>query len=179
MIKAIIGLGNPGRQYYFTRHNIGFRVVDRIAEQCGASWRSQSLFESARVCIGDKEVVLVKPLTFMNNSGKVIPYLRERCIESREILVVHDELELPFGRVAIKKGGSARGHNGVKSIIASCGPDFTRIRCGIGRPELKEEVQTYVLEPFSEDSALVDDFIEQAMTCVIIHTQCVEHDATI
>ena len=102
----------------------------------------------------------------MNASGRVIPFLTKRGIKPENILVVHDELEQPFGKVAFRIGGSARGHNGLKSLIASCGDQFARIRCGIGRPEQKEQVPAYVLQNFSETAQEVDRLIESAVTMI-------------
>ena len=167
MIKAIIGLGNPGQQYYYTRHSIGFRVLDHLAEKFNASWRAKGDSQIARISLEGNEVLLVKPQTFMNASGNVIPPLLRVPIKPEEILVVHDELELPFGKVAFKTGGSAKGHNGLKSIIAACGPDFHRVRCGIGRPERQEDVPDYVLKPFAENKSLVEELVERAAECVV------------
>jgi PTH1 family peptidyl-tRNA hydrolase len=149
-IKAIIGLGNPGPKYQRTRHNAGFLVVDALAEKHGGSWRTQGTMESAQISINGNTILLIKPQTFMNDSGKVLPALNKQGIKPENILVVHDDLELPFGDMKIKLEGSARGHNGVRSIIAACAPNFPRLRFGIGRPTEREEVHNYVLEPFTE-----------------------------
>lgn len=162
-IKAIIGLGNPGSGYYRHRHSIGFRVVDALAKKLGAQWRERDDMLLAEVQLGGHKVLLVKPQTFMNNSGKVIPYLTKQGIEAKNILVVHDELELPFGEIKFKLGGSHKGHNGLKSIIASCGPDFARLRFGIGRPEDKAQVADYVLQNFSEGADEIGRLIEKAV----------------
>ena len=167
MIKAIIGLGNPGRQFVFTRHNIGFRVLDALAEQYGTTWRSTSDAEMATVSVNGRDILLVKPQTFMNSSGKVIPMLTKRGIKPDELLVVHDELELPFGKVAFKVGGSAKGHNGLKSLIAACGPDFARIRCGISRPEKREDVPDYVLSTFKNSPEEVNLMIDCAVQLIL------------
>jgi len=163
MIKAIIGLGNPGSQYAKTRHNIGFRILDALAQANGASWRSEDNRESAQIMLHDKPVLLIKPTTYMNLSGKVIPALTKKGIQPEEILVVHDELELPFGQIKIKQGGSAKGHNGLKSIIEHGGPEFYRLRFGIGRPDNKEEVPDYVLSNFKESNEELDRLIDQAL----------------
>jgi PTH1 family peptidyl-tRNA hydrolase len=168
-IRAIIGLGNPGPAYYHNRHSIGFRVVDQLAEKLGASWREREEMLVAEVEINGKKVLLIKPQTFMNASGRIIPFLTKRGIKAENILVVHDELEQPFGKVSCKIGGSARGHNGLRSLIAACGETFARIRCGIGRPATKEEVPTYVLQNFSESSTEVDKLIQAAVTEIENH----------
>lgn len=162
MIKAIIGLGNPGAAYYHTRHSIGFRVVDALAEKLNAQWRPAKKCEIAEGIFNDQRLLLVKSTTFMNNSGELVPELRARNITPEEILVVHDELELPFGKIAYKKGGSAKGHNGLKSLIAAMGDQFDRLRVGIGRPENREEVPDYVLEKFSEKPEEIERMIEEA-----------------
>jgi len=161
-ILAIIGLGNPGAQYRFNRHNIGFMVVDRLAERYFGDWQDKEFMQLATVRIGDQKVLLVKPQTFMNRSGKVLPFLNKQGIKAENILVVHDELEYPFGKLKIRFGGSARGHNGLRSIIEHCGKDFARLRFGIGRPERKEMVGSYVLQNFSEKPEDVELLIEQA-----------------
>ena len=162
-IGAIIGLGNPGPAYYHNRHSIGFRVVDVLADKYGASWRSRDDMELAEFVLHNKNVVLIKPQTFMNSSGRVIPFLLKRGIKPENILVVHDEIEMPFGKIAFKLGGSARGHNGLKSIIASCGDQFYRVRCGVGRPENKEDVPKYVLQNFSESPDKIEKLISDAI----------------
>jgi peptidyl-tRNA hydrolase, PTH1 family len=169
MIKALIGLGNPGRQFYFTRHNIGFRVVDALAERFNAQWREAKDMELATIALDSHTILFIKPQTFMNSSGKVVPFLQQRGIKPEEVLVIHDELELPFGKVAFKKGGSAKGHNGLKSLIAAFGSDFDRVRCGIGRPEQKEQVGDYVLHTFSESPSSVDTMIEDAVRLTLEH----------
>lgn len=177
-IKAIIGLGNPGLRYAYTRHNIGFRVIDELAKKYGAQWRKYPEMEYARIAFDGltteqsgsprvQGIALVKPQTFMNNSGQVIPDLKKEGIKPEEILVVHDELELPFGDIAFKFGGSAKGHNGLKSIIAAAGPDFARLRIGIGRPQQKEEVPNYVLQTFSQDNMQINEIIDRSIGLII------------
>lgn len=158
-IKIIIGLGNPGTKYHHTRHNIGFLVLDALAEKHHTSWQKKPDREIAEIEINGEKIILVKPQTFMNSSGKVIPSLLKQGITTNNLLVVHDELEKPFGKIEFKTGGSHRGHNGLRSIMEHCGADFHRLRCGIGRPENKEDVPDYVLSNFShhEDIAPVID----------------------
>jgi PTH1 family peptidyl-tRNA hydrolase len=165
-VQVIIGLGNPGQAYHYNRHSIGFRVLDELADQLGGIWRDREDMKIAEVAINGKKILLVKPQTFMNASGRVIPFLTKRGIKAENILVVHDELEQPFGKVSLRVGGSARGHNGLKSLIASCGDQFARVRCGIGRPEQKEEVAIYVLQNFSESFAEVDQLIKSAIAMI-------------
>jgi PTH1 family peptidyl-tRNA hydrolase len=165
-IKAIIGLGNPGPRFALTRHNIGFLVVDALADKHGASWAKKDEFEYAEITLNGQKIHLVKPQTFMNNSGRVIPWLTKKGIKPEEILVVHDELEQPFGKVMFRTGGSARGHNGLKSIISTCGDTFHRIRCGISRPEDRATVSDYVLMPFSESDEQVTALVTNAVTLI-------------
>lgn len=166
-IKAIIGLGNPGPRYYYTRHNIGFRVLDELAQAYGVSWQSKDKQEIATLLKDGKKILLIKPQTFMNSSGEVIPALLKQGIKAENILVVHDELEQPFGAVKIRVGGSARGHNGLKSIIAACGDQFARVRFGISRPATKEEVPDYVLEKFKENPDDIQKQIQQAVSLIM------------
>lgn len=163
VIKVIIGLGNPGPKYYMTRHSIGFRVLDALAYRYGASWFDQNNMEIASAQINERGVLLVKPMTFMNNSGAVIPALQKKGIKQENILVVHDDLERAFGKLSFKMGGSAGGHNGLRSIIDYCGKDFMRLRVGIDRPESREMVSDYVLRPLDQSDAEVDQVIERAV----------------
>lgn len=165
-IRAIIGLGNPGNQYGNHRHNIGFRIVEALAEHQGSSFRKGPDMEYAQFVHNGNTVFLIKPQTFMNSSGKVVPFLLKKGISVDQIMVAHDELELPYGTIKIKKGGSAKGHNGLKSIISACGDGFERLRFGISRPERKEDVSDYVLSNFSEDKARHDDLIMQAVDMI-------------
>jgi PTH1 family peptidyl-tRNA hydrolase len=135
-----VGLGNPGRSYERTRHNIGFLVADELARRHGGSWRGAGKTETARANVGLEEVTLVKPRTFMNNSGAALAGLR---VEG--LIVVHDDLDLPAGSVRVKVGGGAGGHNGLRSIIGRLGNDFVRVRIGIGRPLEGMSVTDYVL----------------------------------
>lgn len=169
-IKAIIGLGNPGPKFHKNRHNIGFLILDELAQRYNAQWKEQDLMDQTQITIAGNNIFLIKPQTYMNDSGKVIPWLLKKGIKAENILVVHDELELPFGAVKCKVGGSARGHNGLRSIIQMCGPDFQRLRFGIDRPEQKEQVSSYVLTNFSEPNDDVEHGIEQAAD--LIKKQC-------
>jgi len=161
-IKAIIGLGNPGKKYYHTRHSIGFRVADELAHRYGASWQEKDNMEIAEININGKKLTLVKPQTFMNDSGKVVPYLLKKGIEPENILVVHDELEMPVGKMKTKFGGSARGHNGLRSIMNVIGKEFHRLCFGISRPEKREDVADYVLQVFSQNKEDIEELVIQA-----------------
>lgn len=166
-IKAIIGLGNPGSKYSWHRHNIGFLVLDELVSKAGGSWEHKDLFDLAEIHLNFKKVLCIKPQTFMNASGKVIPWLQKKGITSDQILVVHDELEKPFGNISIKFAGSAKGHNGLRSIIGVCGDQFSRLRFGIGRPERKEDVGDWVLTNFNEPKEELHSLIEQAADLIV------------
>jgi len=160
-IKAIMGLGNPGVRYYNTRHSIGYRIVDALIAATGGSWRDRGLIQVADILIHDRPITVIKSNTYMNDSGKAIPYLLKKGIATSELLVIHDELEKPWGSWSVKIGGSHRGHNGLRSIIDVCGDNFYRLRVGIGRPEHKDEVPDYVLAPFSCAPTEVDTIINE------------------
>lgn len=162
-IKAIIGLGNPGQSYYKNRHSIGFRVLDELAKRHGASWSKKDTLETTVIPIGP-QVILVKPQTFMNSSGQVLHILLKKGIKPEQILVIHDELEKPFGSIMMRFGGSHRGHNGLKSIMGVIGDQFWRLRFGIDRPQDKNEVADYVLSNFPPDQEpLISGHIDKAI----------------
>jgi PTH1 family peptidyl-tRNA hydrolase len=148
----VVGLGNPGPEYEKTRHNFGFRVLDRIAAGYRVpigNQKYQAAFGSGK--IGERDVVLVKPMAFMNRSGPPVWKLaRKFQINSNDILVVHDDIDLAFGRIKIKEKGGHGGHNGLKSLVDAFGGEFPRIRMGIGRPEEFMSVTDHVLGRFSE-----------------------------
>ena len=135
-----MGLGNPGRSYERTRHNVGFLVAEELARRHGGSWRKRKKAEAATINLGFEEVTLLKPTTFMNNSGAALADYRPE-----DLIVVHDDLDLPEGDVRVKVGGGAGGHNGLRSLIQRLGPDFVRVRVGIGRPPVGMGVTDYVL----------------------------------
>ncbi len=126
---VVVGLGNPGRSYERTRHNVGFLVADELATRHGGSWRSKKKADAAPVGFGLKNVMLLKPTTYMNNSGVALAGYKVE-----DLIVVHDDLDLPPGDVRAKVGGGAGGHNGLRSLIQHLGNDFVRVRIGIGRP---------------------------------------------
>ncbi len=126
---AVVGLGNPGRSYERTRHNAGYLVVEELARRHGGSWRRKKKAEAADVSVGPKNVTLMKPTTFMNLSGSALAGHR-----AENLILVHDDLDLDPGTVRVKVGGGAGGHNGLRSTIQNVGPDFVRVRVGIGRP---------------------------------------------
>ncbi len=165
-IRVIIGLGNPGKKFEKTRHNIGFLVVDALADAYHGVWHAKGEMEVADIMIGSKTIMLVKPQTFMNSSGRVIPLLQKKGITPQQVLVIHDELELPFGKMGWKIGGSHKGHNGLRSLIDAWGADFSRLRIGIGRPDNKDEVPDYVLASFGQSYDQVADIIAQAVVAI-------------
>lgn len=149
-LKLIVGLGNPGAQYHRTRHNAGFDYLDELADTLGASWQLDSKYqaETAKVSIAGTTVWLMKPMTFMNRSGlSVAGFANFYKVDPKQILVAHDELDLPAGVARFKLGGGHGGHNGLRDIIARLGniKDFYRLRLGIGHPGSAPEVVNYVL----------------------------------
>ena len=174
-IRMVCGLGNPGKEYELTRHNIGFAVVDALAAEQGVRyWKSEAGCQVATIQVRGKdgetrEVLLAKPQDFMNTSGGPISKLaRAHKVPPAEILVVHDEVDLPEGRVAPKWGGGLNAHNGLRSIADKLGTrDFGRVRCGIGRPPGKMDVATYVLRQLK--GSYVEEFellAQDGATCV-------------
>jgi len=163
----IVGLGNPGKEYELTRHNIGFIVLDNLADKAGIE-----ISKSAhRGILGkgeyfDKTVYLFKPLTFVNKSGEALKEIKNFYkIPAEQIVVVHDELDLQLGDIRSKFGGGTAGHNGLKSIVEKTGDNnFHRIRIGIGKPEYKTQVVDHVLSTFSEDEfKSLDKIIKEAI----------------
>jgi PTH1 family peptidyl-tRNA hydrolase len=160
-IRLVAGLGNPGREYVQTRHNAGFWLVDELARRHGGAWRMESRFngELARTRIAGVETWLLKPMAFMNRSGGVTAAVANFYkIPPGAVLVAHDELDLPLGAVRLKQGGGSGGHNGLKDLIATLGPDFWRLRLGIGHPGSKDLVTDFVLQRASSaEQPLLDE----------------------
>ncbi|MEN9213896.1 MAG: aminoacyl-tRNA hydrolase [Gloeomargarita sp. DG02_4_bins_56] len=148
--QVIVGLGNPGSKYAQTRHNIGFMAVDLLAKEWGMAWQEKTKLQGW-VTQG-KDMVLLKPNTYMNHSGQAVQAVCHWFkIMPRCVLVIYDDLDLPFGKLRLRKNGSAGGHNGMKSIIQHLGTqEFPRLRLGIGRPPVGDSAH-YVLEPFSAE----------------------------
>ena len=153
-----MGLGNPGRSYAHTRHNVGFLVADELARRHGGSWRNRKKAEVAPMKLGLKDVTLLKPMMFMNNSGSALARYRVE-----DLIVIHDDLDLAAGDVRVKVGGGAGGHNGLRSVIQRLGPDFVRVRVGIGRPPAGMGVTDYVL---SRMDATVREAVPRAADAV-------------
>ena len=148
-----VGLGNPTPNSQDNRHNIGFKVVDAINQKFGLS-KQKPKFKGLLTTgnIGEKKIYVIKPLTFMNNSGICIRELLEYFkIEAEDVIVFHDDLDVEFGKIKVKFGGSSAGHNGIASIDKFIGKDYSRVRIGIGKPENKVPASDYVLNDFTED----------------------------
>ena len=165
-MRLVIGLGNPGAEYHLTRHNVGFRCIDHIARQ----WDVGLLERRTKAVLGEGRawgipLVLAKPRTYMNNSGEGVAYLLARFHAAPEdLLVVYDEMDLPLGKVRIRRGGSDAGHKGIRSIIAALGTrDFARVRVGISRPPEGIDRIDYLLSPFTAPEVTV---IEEAVSTV-------------
>jgi len=165
-LKLVVGLGNPGPEYARTRHNAGFWYVDELARSAGGSWRRESRYqcELARVNVAGHELWLVKPQTFMNRSGAAVQALASFYrIALAEMLVAHDEIDLPPGVVRLKEGGGHGGHNGVRDVIAQLGADFWRLRIGVGHPGSKDQVVDAVLDRATVDEQkLIDAALQRA-----------------
>jgi peptidyl-tRNA hydrolase, PTH1 family len=149
----IVGLGNPGTKYAQTRHNVGFAVVDEVARRISASWSDGHTCSQARGRMRATSVTLLKPQTYMNRSGgPVAERARFYRAMGDDLIVVHDELDIPFGTIRLKKGGGTAGHNGLESIREHLGrADFLRVRVGIDKPEHAGMTSSYVLAPFSDE----------------------------
>jgi PTH1 family peptidyl-tRNA hydrolase len=178
-LKIIVGLGNPGPEHLLTRHNAGFWFVDALAAKAGARFRSHTKFqgEICRTQLSGSEVTLLKPMTYMNRSGLAIRALVDYLkVPPAEVLVAHDELDLPVGDVRFKFGGGAGGHNGLKDTITHLGADFWRLRLGIGHPGDKSEVIDYVLRraPKDEEESLLEAVGEALATLPVFMEQGAE-----
>lgn len=180
----IVGLGNPGQEYRETRHNIGFQVIEELANNFGVKLRPTSCEALiAESQVDGERVFLVKPLNYVNQNGEVVEIIsRWFKIKPENILIIHDELELEFSGIRIKKGGGSGGHKGIKSV-AECleSKDFNRIRIGIGRPPEGKDPKEYVLEPFNpEEKESLEEIIVRAaeMATTIIQDgidEAIEH----
>ena len=166
-IRIIAGLGNPDEKYERTLHNAGFWFVDALARKYGGHFRFDKKFDAAtcRVKIHGEEVWLVKPQSYMNRSGSPVRGLLDYYrLTPGELLVAHDEIDLPPGTVRLKEGGGHGGHNGIRDVIRHCGPDFLRLRLGVGHPGEKHEVTNYVLKRgAAEVEAAVERNIDDAI----------------
>lgn len=159
-MKLIVGLGNPGEQYKLTRHNIGFMLIDLLVDKLKPSKISKSSFKGDLYKADD--VLLLKPMTYMNLSGESVIAV-QNFYKCDDIIVVHDDLDLKFGAIKYKRGGSHGGHNGLKSIDQHCGNDYIRVRLGIDKPQSKEQVVNHVLQNFKkEEQTMIEQFLSKA-----------------
>ncbi len=161
-MKLFVGLGNPGAKYAHNRHNIGFMALDRIAGDHGFSpWKSKFQGQISEGSLGGVKVLLLKPQTFMNNSGQSVgEAMRFYKLTPADVTVLHDELDLAPGKARVKQGGGHAGHNGLRSIHSHIGADYARVRLGIGHPGHKDAVAGYVLRDFPKaDEAWLDDLM--------------------
>lgn len=173
-MKMIAGLGNPGAEYAQTKHNVGFMLVDALADRLNApAWKEDFFSAVTEVRIGGEKVFLVKPLTYMNNSGEAVgSMLSYYKMTADDLTVVHDDMDIPAGTVRIRKKGSSGGHNGIKSIIAHVGGEnFARVRIGVGRPPAGWTVINHVLAPFlAEDAPKIREaigYLLPAVECIV------------
>lgn len=180
MTKLIVGLGNPGEKFKGTRHNLGFELVDEHRRKTnGEEWKFEKKFNS-EFCILNSEVILLKPQTFMNLSGSAVArFVNFYKIDPEDILIIHDDLDLPLGKIKIRLGGSAAGHHGVESIIEKLGTDkFVRLRLGIGNPKTQASehhqaslnIDSFVTSKFNEhEVSAVKHMLKQAEKAVEIY----------
>lgn len=163
----VVGLGNPGPNYASTRHNLGFMVVDILADRLGEKFKvhKKSGAEVVTGRIGDRAVVLAKPRVYMNESGRQVgPLAKFYSVAADDVVIVHDELDIDFGRIRLKAGGGVAGHNGLRSVSSALGSnEFQRVRVGIGRPPGQKSGASFVLENFnSVERKEVPTILEQA-----------------
>ncbi len=181
MIRLVVGLGNPGKEYENTRHNVGFMVIDELVRRLKLKHhREEGLSHVYRTKIAGREVLLAKPQTYMNNSGlAVVNLLEDNGIEPQEMLVIYDDLDLPLGVTRLRLEGSSGGHRGVESIVKNIKTEkFPRLKIGIGRPKNKRDVVNYVLSPFSkEEEEVVRAVIKKAAECVLRSIELSPQDA--
>ena len=174
-MKIIVGLGNPGNEYAKTRHNVGFMLVDALAEHLNINlWKDKFNAQIAEGRIGTEKILLVKPQTYMNNSGEAVgPLMRWYKVTPEDIIVAHDDMDIPAGTIRIRKKGSSGGHNGIKSLIAHLGSEnFPRVRLGVGRPLPGWSVVNHAPFP-QEDKTAVDEAIKYLIPAV----ECIVNDS--
>ena len=175
-MKIITGLGNPGTEYAKTKHNVGFMFVDALAEKLGVTeWKDKFDAKVGEGRIGTEKVLLVKPQTYMNDSGRSVgPVMNFYKLAPEDLIVAHDDMDIPAGTIRIRKKGSAGGHNGIKSILAHVGDEhFSRVRIGIGRPLPGWTVVNHVLAAFSEEDA---PKITEAINYLIPAVECIVNE---
>jgi PTH1 family peptidyl-tRNA hydrolase len=165
-VKLVVGLGNPGSRYEETRHNIGFQVVDALVRDYHVTTVEKPIFHG--ILYKTPRLLLLKPTTFMNASGKSVLAVKQYFnIELDDIIVIHDDIDLPFGAIRFKRGGGHGGHNGLKSIDSAIGRAYVRVRLGVDKPTIKSQVADYVLAPFTqEERKVLPDLITYAKEAV-------------
>ncbi|GGE24062.1 aminoacyl-tRNA hydrolase [Streptococcus himalayensis] len=171
MTKMIVGLGNPGDKYVETKHNVGFMLVDKIVKKLNGSFTTDKIFQAeiATIFMNGEKIYFVKPVTFMNESGKAVHALLSYYgLDVEDLLVIYDDLDMEVGKIRLRAKGSAGGHNGIKSIIKHIGTqDFKRIKIGIGRPKQGMTVVHHVLGKFdSEDVITILQTLDKVDNCV-------------
>lgn len=169
-MKMIVGLGNPGRKYEKTKHNVGFMVVDELAKAYQTTFQKNPFeAEVATFFLNGEKVILVKPQTYMNESGRAVgPLMTYLGVEIEELVVIYDDLDLALGKIRLRQKGSAGGHNGMKSLIAHLGTQtFNRIKIGIDRPGKGQTVVSHVLSPFrKEEETYIEQSLDQSFNAV-------------
>lgn len=153
MAQAVVGLGNPGLEYQGSRHNVGQRVVDRLARTLHKRWQREGAHQVARAEWREETLFLVKPHAYMNVTGPAVARLLPRLgLDPSDLILVYDDIDLPLGKIRVRMKGSHGGHNGVRSLIETLGTDrLRRVKVGIGRPEEKAQVPDHVLSRFTDD----------------------------
>ena len=177
-MKVIVGLGNPGREYAQTKHNVGFMLVDALADKLGIfNWQEKFDALIAEGRLGTEKILLVKPQTYMNDSGRAVgPLMNWYKLPPEDLIVAHDVMDIPAGTIRIRKKGSAGGHNGIKSVLAHLGDEhFSRVRIGIGRPLPGWTVINHVLAPFQEEDV---PKIKEAIQYLLPAVECIVTEDT-
>lgn len=169
-MRMVVGLGNPGNRYRHTRHNVGFDVAERLAARLGArAWRDTPLASILTIDLDGEELVLVRPLTYMNESGRAVARLRPPQLPLERLLVVADDIHLPLGTLRLRPGGSPGGHNGLRSVEAHLGTrSYPRLRLGVGEPPDPAEQVAYVLGRFSpSEQRVLEVALERAVDAIL------------
>ncbi len=171
MAFLVVGLGNPGLQYKLNRHNVGFMAVEKVAQKVGIEFSKKEFGGTCGFGLydGNGKMIVFKPQTYMNNSGEPVrQIMRFHKIENRDMVVIHDEVDLPVGSIQVKLGGGSAGHNGIKSLIRNLGSDFARVRIGVGKPLVAGiETADHVLSDFKKDEAAqIEGSIKKAVDAV-------------
>ncbi len=176
-MKVFVGLGNPGREYAATKHNVGFMLADRLAADLGAeSWRDNFNAQVAETFFEGEKILIVKPQTFMNASGESVgPLTNFYKVYTENLIVAHDDMDLPAGKIRLRPSGSGGGHHGVESIIQFLGgaKNFPRVRIGVGRPPAGWTVNGHVLSPFNDEDA---EKIATALETLVPAVKCIFTD---